>query len=590
MAARWLTLSILGAGVALAIVDYELLRTDLHESVIRSLPAPAVGLSGIVAGLVAWSRRPGNRLGPLMVAFGFAWLVRPWQYTSHGVAFTVSFALGWVGAALFAHIALAYPTGRIADRPARLLVWAGYVVALAFPLATLLVYDGSADVKYVRPGVPSEILVTADDTVVEILDKGFVIVMWGVLAPCFVALVVRRFVRATPRARKMLLPVLLAAVIAALRAFYEFLLTFVTPPASPLAPPAELADNLYWWQVIGQITLPLALLAGLLSSRLAVAHVGDLLRTLDHVPPRELRSALARAVGDPSLEIAFWLPDRECYADEDGNPVMLPAEDPRRAISLIEHDGVLLAALVHDPGLRDDRELIEAAGAAARLALENARLEAELKAQLARVEESRARIVAAGDEQRRRIERDIHDGAQQRLVALALELRAAQKRLGGEMPPELDDVLADAVDELQHAVGELRELARGVHPAILTEAGLGAALESLADRSPIPVRILRAPDGRLPAPIEGAAYFVACEALANAVKHADAATVTISAIVEKGTLVVEVADDGVGGAGPNGGSGLRGLTDRVEAHGGRLRIDSPPGGGTRIVGELPCAW
>ena len=250
---RLLRLSLFGIGLVLAAAAYALLRDDLHQTVLRSLPAPAVGLSGIVAGLVAWSRRPGNRLGPLMVAFGFAWLIRPWQYSDNGVAFTISFALGWLGAALFAHIALAYPTGRVTDRLERLLVRAGYVVSLAFPIATLLFYDGSADVNYVRPGVPSEILVTASDTAVEILDKGFVLVMWGVLAPCFVALVIRKFVRATPRARRVLLPVLLAALIAALRAFYEFLLTFVTPPASPLAPPPELADNLYWWQVIGQI-------------------------------------------------------------------------------------------------------------------------------------------------------------------------------------------------------------------------------------------------------------------------------------------------------------------------------------------------
>ena len=214
---RLLRLSLLGIGLVLAVAAYGLLRDDLHQTVLRSLPAPAVGLSGIVAGLVAWSRRPGNRLGPLMVAFGFAWLIRPWQYSDNGVAFTVSFALGWLGAALFAHIALAYPTGRVTDRLERLLVRAGYVVALAFPIATLLFYDGSADVKYVRPGVPSEILVTASDTAVEVLDKGFVLVMWGVLAPCFVALVIRKFVRATPRARRVLLPVLLAALIAALQ-------------------------------------------------------------------------------------------------------------------------------------------------------------------------------------------------------------------------------------------------------------------------------------------------------------------------------------------------------------------------------------
>jgi signal transduction histidine kinase len=397
-----------------------------------------------------------------------------------------------------------------------------------------------------------------------------------------VTLLLRKFVRATPRSRRILLPLLLAVGVAALRAFYEFLSTFGSDVPA-------VADYVYWWQVVGQIALSFAIVWGLLYSRLAAAHVADLMRDLDRVPPERLQDSLARALDDPSLELAFWLPERNAYADATGRPVSLPTPGSRRAVTVLESDGEPLAALVHDPSLREDERLLDAAGAAARLALENARLQAELRAQLAQVQESRARIVAAGDDQRRRIERDIHDGAQQRLVALALELRAAQKRLGGELDPELDNVLADAVDELQLAVGELRELARGVHPAILTEEGLAAALESLADRTPIPVRIVTAPSDRLPSEIEGAAYFVACEALANAVKHAEATSVTIRASRRNGTLVVEVADDGVGGARVNGGSGLRGLSDRVEAHGGRLRIESPPGGGTRVIGELPYA-
>jgi signal transduction histidine kinase len=240
---------------------------------------------------------------------------------------------------------------------------------------------------------------------------------------------------------------------------------------------------------------------------------------------------------------------------------------------------------VHDPEL--DPDLVESAGAAARLALHNARLQADVRAQLDKVQESRRRIVAAGDEQRRRIERDLHDGAQQRLVALALELRIAQRQRG-DADPELDRILADAVGELQVAVEELRELARGVHPAVLTEEGLAGALESLAARTPLPVEIAAAPEDRLPGEIEAAAYFVVCEAIANAVKHAQATEIRVSAERRNGRLVIEVEDDGIGGARENGGSGLRGLVDRVEAHGGTLRVESPPGGGTKVIGELPC--
>ena len=570
--------------VPLGVFAFRLLDHDLHQTEIRSLPAVLIGWTAIATGLVAWWLRPANRIGLLMTLLGFAVLVRTWQYSPDPVVFMIGFALGGLGYALFGHIALAYPSGRVTDRLERLLMFVGYATVVAFPLAVLLFTAEGTGLRYAPLAPDSPLLVLANDAVARGLERAFVIVFFGVVTTCFVALLVRKFVRASARSRRNLTPLLLAAVVAALRGFYEFLSTFLSPiPA--------IADYVYWWQVAGQIALSIAIVWGLLSSRLQAAHVADLVRELEDVPPRELRTALARAVGDPSLELAFWLPERDAYVDADGSPVTLPEPEPgpRRAVTHLEHDGEPVAALVHDPGLREDQRLLEAAAAATRLSLENARLEAELKAQLARVEESRARIVAAGDEERRRIERDIHDGAQQRLVALALELRAAQKRLGGELAPELDDVLSDAVDELQQAVGELRELARGVHPAILTEDGLGAALESLADRTPLPVTILAAPETRLPAPIEGAAYFVACEALANAVKHADATAISIRAEPRNGSLVVEVADDGVGGAAMSDGSGLRGLADRVEAHGGRLRVESPAGGGTRVIGELPCA-
>ena len=568
--------------IPLGVMAFRLLHDDLHQSEIRSLPAVVIGWTAIATGLLAWWQRPANHMGLLMTLFGFAVLIRPWQYSDDPWIFTIGFALGSLSFALFGHVALAYPTGRVVDRLELWLVRAGYATVVAFPLAILLVAPDEAVLKYAPLAPESPLLVTADAEVARTLERAFVIVFFGFLTACFVALLVRKFVMATPRGRRILAPLLLAAGVAALRAFYEFLSAFGSDVPA-------VADYVYWWQVIGQVALSFAIVWGLLYSRLAAAHVADLVRDLDKVPPERLREALARALGDPSLELAFWLPERRAYADADGLPVALPAPGSRRAVTVLESDGEPIAALVHDGSLSDDPRLLDAAGAAARLAIENARLQAELRAQLAQVQESRARIVAAGDDQRRRIERDIHDGAQQRLVALALELRAAQKRLGGELGPEFDEVLADAVDELQLAVGELRELARGVHPAILTEDGLGAALESLADRTPIPVRIVAAPDRRLPSEIEGAAYFVACEALANAVKHADATSVTISAAGRNGTLVVEVVDDGVGGASMNGGgSGLRGLCDRVEAHGGRLRIESPPGEGTRVVGELPC--
>lgn len=197
------------------------------------------------------------------------------------------------------------------------------------------------------------------------------------------------------------------------------------------------------------------------------------------------------------------------------------------------------------------------------------------------------RIVLAADEERRRIERDLHDGAQQRIVALALRLRAAQRRLGGVAGAEVDGLLAEAVHELELAVTELRDLARGIHPATLTEEGLGAALESLTSRSPLAVSLDVCPE-RLPSPVESTAYFVICEALANAAKHGQASEVSVCAGLRDGTLLVVVEDDGVGGARAGGGSGLLGLAERVGALGGRLDVRSHADAGTRIVAEIPC--
>jgi signal transduction histidine kinase len=253
---------------------------------------------------------------------------------------------------------------------------------------------------------------------------------------------------------------------------------------------------------------------------------------------------------------------------------------------MLDHDGKPVAALVHDPSLLEDPGLIEAVGAAASLALENSRLQAELRAQLAEVRASRTRLVNAGDEERRRLERDLHDGAQQRLLGIRIALQLARNRLaqgGGAV----DDLLREADAEVVGALEELRTLARGIHPAILTEEGLAAALGALVRRAPVPIE-LNACTQRVPASVEATAYFVAAEALANVVKHAQASRVTIDVTRANGTLALNVTDDGVGGADAMG-SGLRGLRDRVEALDGQFVIESPQGRGTRVSAAIPCA-
>ncbi len=581
---RLLHLGLAAAGVALGVVAYQVQVDELgpFTSPARAAAIVAVAWAFLLAGLAAWSRRPGNRMGPLLYAAGFALLLRQLRYSHDAALFTMFFLVSEVSYALVAHSVLAYPSGRVTDRLERLLVQVGYAATLLFPLAVLLFYDGSERLRFFDPFPRESLLVVVKNSdVALLLQKVFVIFVWGVLATLFIALLIRKLRNATPRGRRILAPLVLAAVAVALRAVFEGIFTFVERPA------VIVTDYLFWWQITAFIALPLALLAGLLRAHLARATLGDLILELEKTPPQGVRDALARTLGDPSLEIVFWLPERGEFVDLSGESVSLPAEGANRAVTKLEHDGVPIAALVHDPTLLDEPQLVRAAGAAAGFAIENARLHADMRAQLSKVQESRVRIVEAADEERRRIERDIHDGAQQRLVALALQLRGAQRQLGSAGDPEIDKLLVASVDELQAAVEELRELARGVHPAILSEEGLEPALESLTSRTPLPVSLDVSGEG-LSAPVQATAYFVVCEALANVVKHSGASKVRVSAGRRNGLFVVEVVDDGIGGAYAEGGSGLRGLADRVEALGGRLLIDSPPQRGTRIVGEIPC--
>jgi signal transduction histidine kinase len=335
-------------------------------------------------------------------------------------------------------------------------------------------------------------------------------------------------------------------------------------------------------------TVPIAFLAGFLLSRLARSAVGDLLQELPESPsPSELRDALSKSLRDPSLSLAYWLPEFESWADLEGRPVELPEPASGRATTLIDRDGARLAALVHDPALEEEPELLASVGAAAGIALENGRLHTEQKAHLEELRGSRARVIEAGQRERQRLERDLHDGAQQRLIALSLELSRLEKQLAGD--GDAQTRLDQARGEIALSLEELRAVSRGLHPAVLSGHGLEVALESIAAHAPVPVRLTVGLENRLPELIEVAAYYVVSEGLANIGKHAQAKSVSIDVARTDGVVVIEVVDDGVGGADTECGLGLRGLADRVEAHGGRLRVWSPLGGGTRLRAEMPCA-
>jgi signal transduction histidine kinase len=303
-----------------------------------------------------------------------------------------------------------------------------------------------------------------------------------------------------------------------------------------------------------------------------------------------MRGALARVLHDPSIEVAYWLPERDVFVDESGIILDTPTEDGGRAVTMLVRDGEPIAALIHDPVLADQPGLVSAVAAAAGLAIENERLHAQARAHLIETNASRARIVAAAGAERRRVERNLHDGAQQRMLNLMLGLRLAKVRLDANRDNDAANAIDAAMSELTLALTELRELARGIHPAVLTQSGLGPAVHALAQRSPVPVRVSAdLGERRFPEAVEETAYFIVSEALANVTKHAHASQAIVGIRQLDDNVIVDITDDGVGGANLRDGNGLRGLQDRVDAYSGQLHIDSRAGHGTHITATLPCA-
>ena len=532
-----------------------------------------IGVLFVAAGLGASARRPDSATGTLMTAAGLVWLlarVLVWAGET-SFLFTIGLVLVLVPIALVVQMAVTFPSGRFSSGVERLVVVSSYVVIVGG--TAFLDLDGCAD-------CPTNLLAVDGagglGRALDVASKGATL---AAIAAVSVVLA-RHWQQGTAAARRTLAPVLPTTWLYGAVSGAQIL--------EELGAPLRVGET---WGVVEEaslVAIPLAYLAGLLRSRLAGAGVRALVVELREAPASgELRAAVAKALRDPGAELAFWDPGLARYRDAEGQPVQLPAEDDQRAVTTIERAGRRVGALVHDRAALEEPAMLDAVCAAAGLALENHRLHAEVLTRLDEVRASRNRIVEAGDAARRRVERNLHDGAQQRLVTLSLVLRMARNRLTGS-DRDVDSLLAEAADELNAALHELRDLAAGLHPPILTEEGLPAALEALAERTPMPVRLRLAAPDRLAAPVEAAAYYVASEALTNAAKHSGATQVVVSACRVDHQLEVEVADDGVGGAVVRAGSGLEGLTDRVEALGGSLHLCSRPGQGTSVVAHIPC--
>ena len=527
-------------------------------------------LAYLFSGLIAWRRRPDSLFGPLMIAGGLLTSLSSLSSASNALLFTVGQTLDLVPFAVFLHVYLAFPTGRLTRTPERVLAGAAYFVAVGVQLIGLMLGGFR----------PDNVLSVANEPDLAFdLFKAQLLVLAALMLLGIVLLFARRRAEGRPTRRAAAL-------------LFDFFAVALAMSAALLTVGA-LQPEWGGFLAVQRITFfflglaPIGFLIALLDARLARSAVGDLIVELQADPaPQDLRDPLARALHDPTLEIAYWLPQFGAWADPDGRPVLLPGPEDGRATTLIERDGENAAALIHSPALDQEPELLEGVSAAAGIALENGRLHAELRAKLEELDGSRARVIEASQTERKRLERNLHDGAQQRLIALSLDLKMLSGKLADD--PEAQQRIDVARDEIAVSLEELRDVARGLHPAVLSGHGLQVALESLAAKSPVPVSLDVDVEDRLAEPVEVAAFYVVSESLANVAKHAQARAVAVRAQRRGDELLVEVTDDGVGGADAERGSGLRGLADRVEALGGRLRVWTPSGGGTRVRAEMPC--
>jgi signal transduction histidine kinase len=557
-AATSFTLAVVGEGVGV----------ELGEPLVIAVLTAFLTLSYVLCGLFAWRRRPASRFGPLMIAAGFVNFVSTLVWATSALPYTIGQAVDLVPPVVFLHVFLAFPDGRLRGRLVRALVVTSYGTAVGLELVRMYFGDFGPHnllAGHVNPGVA--------EVVREIqLTSVSVSCLTGVAV-----LAARKWRAGRPLRRSLALLVdafgLALAVIACL-----FLSAAYGGPW---------VAQIRWGAMVTLAFAPAVFLTGLLQARLARSALGDLVVELrGDLDPADLRDALARTLRDPSLDLAYWLPDFDSYADVDGHSLDIADLGHGRATTPIDRNGDHIAALLHNPSLQDEPELLSAVSAAAGIAVENGRLHAELSARLEELRGSRARVIDAGHKERQRLERNLHDGAQQRLIALSLDLSLLEERLVGDADVTMR--LDQARREIATSLEELRDVARGIHPAVLSGHGLEVALEQLAARAAVPVQLTVKVGSRLAERLEVAAFYLVSESLANIGKHASATSARVEVTRMNGEVVVEIVDDGIGGADTEQGSGLRGLADRVEALEGRLRIWSPIGGGTRLRAEIPC--
>ncbi len=552
-------------------------------SLMAGLAELGAGWAVIGAGFYVWRRRR-KRAGLLLAASGVAWFFPEWDNPGIGaaVAFTFGLVTYALAPAVVAHAVLAYPSGRLSSPLDRLAVTVAYAdAALILGLLPAVFFSPPEQGCSLCP--PNLLLADSQPGLFESLNR------WGIrlslVWPIVIAaLCVWRLARPGAPLRRAAAPVLAGGAVYLLLAWSDFAHSL----SRGLLGTDQFEYRLWLAQAAALCAIGLGVAWSWLLARRARSAMAALVVELGQSPAAGgLREVLARSLGDPDLEVAYPLGDPERLVDATGTAVDLATREGR-AVTPLTRQGETVALLSHRPGLLEDPAIVDEVIAATRLAVDNERLQAEVLAQLQELRASRARIVTTGDAERRRLERDLHDGAQQRLVGLSLALRLARAQPGAGADPNLTALLDRADERLRAAIGELRELARGIYPAALADDGLAAAVEALAEHTAVPLTIIQMPQQRLPGPVEAAAYFLIAETTGYLATLAAAGGVTLDVRRHGNRLVVDVTQNGAGQPDRELEARLSGLADRVGALDGQLRVGHLAGGGVTIRAEMPC--
>jgi signal transduction histidine kinase len=582
-AIRWL-LILPPLAVSFAILAFAKDPTAAQEP-LPYIEDTATGAILTVAGVLLWSRRPGRRSGPLLILAGYLWYVGSLYtlFPAQSLVPYLSFAFRGYYDALIAFIVLAFPADRLNGRGQRIAV-SGLVGLMVATTAWRLIATPPGFGTGYPPSAPASPILLVDDFGLTLNVNVWLGLAIGLILAFVAVLAVLKLARMSAGARSVSGPALIGGAAWAAVAGFSMIALFSDAVMSFQAIPWDAVWTPLQYSV--RILGPIGILLSVSRLRNRSTSVVDVVAGPEGAPRgAELERALRTAFHDPSLALAY--PHATGWAETDGTPVDVEDLPPARAATMVAPPGAPEVAVIHDDLLLDDPTLMRTLRAVVGLAVDNDRLQSDLRAQLNEVTASRARIAEAADAERRRVEGDLHDGAQQRLVALLISLRTIRSRLGADPDPAIASEVDAASAEARAAIAELRELAQGLDPAIVREAGLSEALRSLAKRSAVPVTLETAIDRRLPARVETTAYFVVSEALTNVAKHAAATRVLIRAAAPAETLTFSISDDGTGGADPDG-HGLRGLQDRVAAVGGQLLVTSLAAHGTTIDVSIPC--